>query len=309
MPGFVMLGVFTALATSIQGSMGSTKATGMMVKRDRKSFRYKKLPSTVEKPIEVTNTATLRQELHRLFGETVTLSGSFRNPSKATEFSCERGHTWRAVASDVIAGKTCLKCPRKKTDARYKADLKARRGSDLVAVENYAGTDTGIMHECGFCGHQWRIAPKNAIDSGYHCPACKSGDRNKIGGSMPYSSMAIDWLESEAKRRRIFITHAGNGGERTLPGSRLKVDGYNHDNRMVFEFHGDIWHGNLKLFGREEHCHPFRKHSTAKELNIETIDRLEKIHELGYVIVHIWENDWKAGRPARMFNPKDPDTH
>ena len=281
-----------------------------MVKEDRaRPFRYRKLPSTVEKPVAVNNTVTLRQELNRLYGDTVKLAGSFRNPEKATQFKCEREHVWLAVAADVLAGKTCPRCPKKKTTPRYIADLKARRGSDLVAAEEYVNSDTPIMHECGFCGHQWRIAPKNAISPTYHCPVCKSGDRNKVGGSMPYSDAAIEWLESESKQRRIFITHAGNGGERTLPDTRFKVDGYNHEKRMVFEFHGDIWHGNPDIFEPDAYCHPYEKSKTADELNVETIERLKKIYDLGYVVVHIWEANWNAGNFAKVFDPNDSSTH
>ena len=62
------------------------------------------------------------------------------------------------------------------------------------------------------------------------------------------SPESLRWLELEAKRWKIHIHHAtcGHGGERWV--ERAPVDGYNHETRTVFQYHGCHWHGCRKCF-------------------------------------------------------------
>ena len=62
------------------------------------------------------------------------------------------------------------------------------------------------------------------------------------------SQESLRWLEQEAARRKIHIHHAacGHGGERWV--ERAPVDGYNHETRTVFQYHGCHWHGCRKCY-------------------------------------------------------------
>ena len=120
-------------------------------------------------------------------------------------------------------------------------------------------------------------------------------------GSLPrnYSLMAIDWMKSVEKRDGITIKHARNGGEQRVSlgeGRWLSFDGYCEENHTVYEFHGDVYHGNPEIFPAEENCHPFDKSITAGELYEKTIQREQLIKNLGFNIESIWESDWKAMR-------------
>ena len=57
------------------------------------------------------------------------------------------------------------------------------------------------------------------------------------------SPESLRWLEQEAARRKIHTHHAacGHGGERWV--EHAPVDGYNHEKRIVFQYHGCHWHG------------------------------------------------------------------
>ena len=67
------------------------------------------------------------------------------------------------------------------------------------------------------------------------------------------SQESIRWLEQEAKQRKIHIHPAmcGHGGERWV--ERAPVDGYNHETRTVFQYHGCHWHGCLRSFPNDRH--------------------------------------------------------
>lgn len=105
-----------------------------------------------------------------------------------------------------------------------------------------------------------------------------------------HSYKCIQWLESIMEKEGIFIQHAQNGGEYRVPDSRLHVDGYHKETNTIYEFYGDCWHGNPKLFKGHERCHPFNN-TTAGELYYGTLQREKIIRELGYNLVTVWESE------------------
>lgn len=119
-----------------------------------------------------------------------------------------------------------------------------------------------------------------------------------------YSKMAIEWIKSLEEKLRIKILHAEQGGEYRLKIGTDKetgkdkyiwLDGYCEENHTAYEFHGDMWHGNPKIYSREEKCHPHFEgiEGTAGYLYDKTIEREQAIRDLGFNLVTIWENDWK----------------
>ena len=72
------------------------------------------------------------------------------------------------------------------------------------------------------------------------CPQCSY--------SKGYSKSQIIWLTEIEKIEEINIQHAcKDGGEFVIPGIG-KVDGYCKENNTVYEYHGDYWHGNPKVY-------------------------------------------------------------
>ena len=101
----------------------------------------------------------------------------------------------------------------------------------------------------------------------------------------------MNWLERE---HSIEIQHAEKGGELRiqLESGHIQVDGWCKETNTVYEFHGDVYHGNLEKYSPDENCHPFDKGVTAGELFQKTIDREEIIRGFGFNLVSIWEKDW-----------------
>jgi hypothetical protein len=109
--------------------------------------------------------------------------------------------------------------------------------------------------------------------------------------SNQHSSISMDWLLFMENRYLTEIQHAKNLGEFVIPGTRYKADGYIKSSNTIFEFHGDFWHGNPKLYDETE-INP-RIGITYGELYNKTKDKSKLIIELGYNLIEIWENDWK----------------
>ena len=136
-----------------------------------------------------------------------------------------------------------------------------------------------------------QIAQELGVDGTTICNYLKKHEI-EIRYVVGYSMKAIQWLESIMEEQNIFIQHAGNIGEYKIPGTRYRVDGYCQETNTVYEFHGDIFHGNPSLFEEHETPNFYKPEITAKELYIKTKEREQDIIDFGYNLVTIWENDF-----------------
>lgn len=113
------------------------------------------------------------------------------------------------------------------------------------------------------------------------------------------SKQSLLWLEREAKRWGIYIHHArcGHGGERWLPRERgtmksAPVDGYNHETRTVFQYHGCPFHGCPKCFPHLRDqilLNVGGKNSvTPEELYQATVNRTAFLRKQGYQVIEAW---------------------
>ena len=109
-----------------------------------------------------------------------------------------------------------------------------------------------------------------------------------------YSAKSLRWMNWLEREYSIEIQHAEKGGELRIQllSGYIQVDGWCKENNTVYEFHGDVYHGNLEKYSPDENCHPFDKGVTAGELFQKTIDREEIIRGFGFNLVSIWEKDW-----------------
>jgi hypothetical protein len=114
---------------------------------------------------------------------------------------------------------------------------------------------------------------------GVGCPDCKPN----------YSEKQIEWLKFIEVLHKINIQHAMNGGEFTIPTTKYKADGYCKDTNAIYEFHGDLWHGNPKIFNSNDTSFFGVKYG---ELYQNTLQREQLIRDLGYNLVVMWEHDW-----------------
>ena len=110
-----------------------------------------------------------------------------------------------------------------------------------------------------------------------------------------YSKASIQWLEWMARTKNIKIQHALNQGEKSLPGTRYKLDGYCEETNTAYEYHGCIFHGCPDCFqdNREETRHPLT-HQSLDELYALTLKKKAYIEQLGMKYVCIWDHEFKT---------------
>jgi G:T-mismatch repair DNA endonuclease (very short patch repair protein) len=106
-----------------------------------------------------------------------------------------------------------------------------------------------------------------------------------------FSKTQIEWLNFISILQKISIQHAVNGIEFTIPSTKYKADGYCKENNTIYEFHGDLWHGNPKIFNSNGTSFFGVKYG---ELYQNTLQREQLIRDLGYNLVVMWEHDWKT---------------
>jgi Zn finger protein HypA/HybF involved in hydrogenase expression len=73
-----------------------------------------------------------------------------------------------------------------------------------------------------------------------------------------------------------------------------KVDGVSYENKIIYEFLGDFWHGNPKKYNFEKVNQINKK--TFGELYNATLLKFDTLKKLGYTIKYIWESDWNNFR-------------
>ena len=106
-----------------------------------------------------------------------------------------------------------------------------------------------------------------------------------------HSKSQIEYLKFMASLKKINIRHVENGGEYKIPNTNYSADGYDEINNTIYEYHGDFWHGNPKIYNKME-INVVTK-TTFGELYEKTIQREEDIKGHGYKLKVIWDSEWK----------------
>lgn len=111
-----------------------------------------------------------------------------------------------------------------------------------------------------------------------------------------YSKIAIEWLNS---LKISGLLHAEHGGEVRI--GKYYVDGFDPTTKDIYEFHGDVFHGNPKKFKDQDFPNPFDKRKSAKELWDKTKYRMQALKDKGHNVFYIWESDYKQGKQYERF--------
>jgi predicted nucleic-acid-binding Zn-ribbon protein len=111
------------------------------------------------------------------------------------------------------------------------------------------------------------------------CPRCSTRG---------YSKQQIAWLKFMSLYYNIDIQHAENGGEYKV--ENIKADGFCRETGEIYEYHGDFWHGNPARYNPQSMNVMVKK--TFGELYQKTIEREQRIIDLGFKLVTIWETEW-----------------
>lgn len=115
-----------------------------------------------------------------------------------------------------------------------------------------------------------------AIRQAQRCSSC----------SKKFGRMQNDWLRSLSVdernwQKRVYLSD----------GTFIVADAFDPCTRTIYEFWGDYHHGNPRIFEPDQIHSP--SGLTMQELHGKTLDKIRKIEQSGFTLVHIWESDWK----------------
>jgi hypothetical protein len=184
-------------------------------------------------------------------------------------------------------GQGCPKCGRMETGNKLRKPIeifieqaRAIHGDkyDYSDITYINSRSTKINIYCNYHKKYFMQALYSHL-AGSGCPKCAF-----IG----CSKKQIAWLEYLMIKHNIYIQHAKNKGEYKV--GDFKVDGYCVETKTVYEFHGDLFHGNPEIYKMTDK-HPL-KDCTFMDLYMKTLRKDQYIRKQGYKLITIWENDW-----------------
>jgi hypothetical protein len=122
---------------------------------------------------------------------------------------------------------------------------------------------------------KFKQTPDNHL-AGHGCSIC----------AKRISKAEIDWLNSlgipnDKAHRDVLIK---------INKKRIFADGFDPENKIIYEFNGDYWHGNPDVFDQNKINIDTKK--TFGELYRKTMARQKLLEDNGYKVISIWEKDW-----------------
>jgi|ERR1035437_1554172 hypothetical protein len=174
-----------------------------------------------------------------------------------------------------LSGKGCKKCGRELTEnsrkiipVKFIEKCKIKHGKKYDYSKTlYKGSHEFVDIICEKHGIFQQIAYSHLQGKG--CPKCNNGITSKKENNF------LDYLNIKNRNKKI---------------GKFLVDGIDINNKIVYEFLGDYWHGNPEIYKCDE-INRSNKECFGNLLQ-ETYNRLNNIKNLGYNVKYIWERDW-----------------
>lgn len=214
---------------------------------------------------------------------------NYVNSSTYVDIICPIHGAFRQTPEKHLAG-GCYKCgfiksgeTQRKSIEQFIQDAKNKHGNKYdYSLVKYEGSFVRVTITCTTHG-PFEITPDSHLQ-GRGCKQC-----NPSG----YSKISIQWLEFMKGYYNIDIKHAENGGEHVikLDDKKYFCDGYATESNTIFEFNGDFWHGNPKVFERTNLNKITNK--SFGELYDYTMEKKQVLRSKGYKYVDVWERDWR----------------
>jgi hypothetical protein len=189
---------------------------------------------------------------------------------------CPKHGGFLQIAKTHMIGLGCQKCSN--DNKRYTNEIFMEKAKKVHGDKyNYSKVDyksclDEITIVCEKHG-EFKALPVNHLRGCGHC--------NKCGQSFP----ECKWIESFNNDNMI------SGKAIRINNRLIKPDGYDPTTNTIYEFYGDYWHGNPKIYNKDDINKNANK--TFGELYKRTISRERFIKKYGYKVISIWENDYK----------------
>jgi hypothetical protein len=240
--------------------------------------------------------------IKEIFGDKITVVGEHISNRRKLLHCCKKHGEFSVAPTTLLYAPNtgykrygCPKCvsvgkskSRRITKEVAIARIQKHHGDNITLMSKYISISKHGKFKC-HKGHKWD-AQIWTVAHGHGCPICE--------GVHQHSKAGLEFIK-QITNNQPHIRHAKHpDGEFQLRGKSGKfyrVDGYDPKLNIVYEFHGDTWHGNPQVFKPHEKCHPF-SNLTAKELHRKTKRREQDIIAAGYTLIVAWEHNFKLNK-------------
>ncbi len=227
----------------------------------------------------------------------ILISDAINSCFDTIKYIAQCGHSYQCVYTHFQQGngRICRSCSMKKNhikcQIKNQKEIKERflkRGCILLSL--YTGARNNVLY-IACCGHKNNIIASNFfIGLGNICKHCFFSNRK--------STKSDKWIDYICKINNIIIEK-----EFHIPNTRYVADGYCKENNTVYEFYGDLWHGNPNKFTLD--YVNYVDGNTCEFLYNRTKKRESTIKSLGYNIISIWESEWEKIKGKVIENATD----
>lgn len=192
-------------------------------------------------------------------------------------------------------------CPRCGLDRRAEARRTSR--DEFITAAKARHPDAGYSYEkflyvncmvkgtitCPIHG-DFKQVPNSHL-SGNGCPKC--------AGTV--SRICTAWLDDLGIAVREYPIRLPN---RRRP---VRADGYDPETKTVYEFLGDYFHGNPAVYNLEDWDSRSRRR-TYRQKYERCMCRIDELRAAGYNVVTMWESEFRASNPGRVYRRSPPRT-
>jgi len=223
-----------------------------------------------------------------VFNSTVTkICIACNTPFIISKTESHKKYCGRSKCYEAQFMRTCEKCG---------TEFTIKKGEEYkkLCLPCYKNRDI-LSKDCVTCGEEFKIKPgENWKRECLECYMSSKPEKYRVTDKISVKS--ISWLNYIMDQEKIFIHHNENGGELEIwykDGEKNKLifaDGYHKESQTVYEFYGDFWHGNPKIYPPIDRNEKLGK--TFGELYSDTLKREEIIKNKGYKLITIWESEW-----------------
>lgn len=222
------------------------------------------------------------EDLEKKYGDKFDFSKSnYKNSSSTLIVRCkEHNQYFKNTTYHIVRGAGCSTCKKEKISSKKKLGRQIfidrsisihneKYDYSLVSYNTLIDPVEIICKKHGI----FKQKPREHI-RGHGCPQCASTTISYI--SQQWLNTFNICLEKEYK-----ILHETG---------YFIVDGYDSSTNTVYEFYGDYWHGNPKIFNLESINPSVDK--TFGELYYNTLLREQVLKNMGYKLITIWESEF-----------------
>jgi len=233
----------------------------------------------------------LKKSIERFEAESTKIHNGFydysqveyiNNKTKVKIICSKHGCFFQTPVNHIVKKAGCPKCSavlvgeitRKNTNWFIKEAKKVHKNTYTYNKTEYTFSNKKVKIICP--KHGAFLQTPNHHLGGNGCPRC---------GHI-VSKPSQDWLDllkiPEKYREKTIELFSGK---------KYRVDAYDIENNVVYEFWGDFWHGNPEVY-KEQDINPIIKVSFG-ELYKKTIKKKNDLIKNGYVVIDVWEKDFK----------------